>query len=425
MDCISTIKFSSNEELKLESNCESEHETDWIGKVSTSSCLLPHIQYTLFPEKEVRAASRLTFNKENMLEPNIEPSDELRQFLKRAPISTMVIIYRLLGSIDINTFFPLLRITQVEDPNPTAKNAKSPFYPQPGHIVSARYSDAERKDMYRGFVPRPRKKAFLNCITVDISTKLKNVSLKISKGTIQECGAVSIENGIEAVQHLIGHIYSVDGYLKYIQCNKSMAEEIVNWLSFSCQGDIYNDENGHRLTALFQPRIIPSSLDSNIVSWFLSFMQDYNTYEGYMGVVKWIITKTHIIEGDGCLSVDFCTKEMVNHKYSLNQTLNKRRLVEIFYNQPGFYIDYDNEIDSQVSIQVPYGLKKVGNKKISCITFLICKTGTITQTGPNELYNFLSYGELKKILLQHHQYICIGASKLSSDTNTSESSSLP
>jgi len=382
---------------------DKSEDTDWLGK-NNSNNLLPHISYTLFPENDVRNASRINFNNKK---PKIEQSHELKDFLKSAPVSTMVIIYRLLGSINVKAFFPSLHITPVEDPNPKAKNAKTPFYPYPGHILSARYSENGKRDMCRGFCPRPKKKAFLNCITIDISTKIKNVSLKISKGTVQECGAVSIENGIEAIEHLLVHIHYVDYYFRYIQEHQTEAQKIIEWLKYSCQGCSYHDEQGNITTTLLYPSYLPSDLDQTILSWFLSFMFSYTTYECYMEIINWLPTQTGIIEGENKMYIDYCTKEMVNHKYSVNRVLNKKRLAEVFYKQPGFYVDYDNEIDSQVSIQVPYGLKKVGNKKISCITFLVCKTGTITQTGPNELYNYLSYLVFNKIMTENLEYISI------------------
>ena len=402
------------------SNSKKSIETDWMGKCDPQSYnLLPHITHTLFPERDVRSASRIDFKRDkdskgenNPYELLSDYSPDLKQFLISAPVSTMVIIYRLLGNIKVNAFFPLLHITHVEDPNPQAKNAKTPFYPHPGHILSARYSEDGKSDMYRGFSPRPKKKAFLNCITIDISTVIKNVSLKISKSTIQECGAVSIENGVEAIWHLIQHVHHIDKYLRYIQQNMTAANEVIEWLEYSCCGDSYTDQFGNKFTVLIYPKCYynkdwPEKLDKKILFWFLSFMNCYVTYDSFMKIIRWIPTQTCIVDGADFLLMDYCTKEMVNHKYSVGRILNKKRLVEVFYKQPGFYVDYDNEIDSQVSIQVPYGLKKVGNKKISCITFLVCKTGTITQTGPNELYNYLSCVIFGKILMENLNYIAI------------------
>ena len=141
-------------------------------------------------------------------------------------ITTMTCVNILQGSINMMSAFHLLPITKVIlDQNKNTLKCKLPLCPIPGAILSMRY-----KKMVRGIIRNTNEFFFKNSITLDISTVSKNISLKISPGTIQLCGASSRANGLEAASYIINYLIDIKAQINYIADHMDQYNECLAWL---------------------------------------------------------------------------------------------------------------------------------------------------------------------------------------------------
>lgn len=107
--------------------------------------------------------------------PDIEPFESLK-------ITTITLIISLSGYVFLDEAFALLPITRIELPpsKRVTQKFKIPHCKIPGSILSLRYNGYTK-----GIIRTVSKKAFKNSITCDISTREKNVSLKLSRTKMQ------------------------------------------------------------------------------------------------------------------------------------------------------------------------------------------------------------------------------------------------
>jgi hypothetical protein len=77
---------------------------------------------------------------------------------------------------------------------------------------------------------------------------------------------------------------------------------------------------------------------------------------------------------------------MVNFNYSLGSGINRFQLKQYVNGTEGFYAHFDNSTEHYVTIELPYESikEKKRQNKIPCHSFLVYKSGLVTQSGPDE-----------------------------------------
>ena len=151
-------------------------------------------------------------------------------------VTTMTVIVRMVGRVNIEQVFPLLDITRLNLP-PTArptKKYKIPYCGIPGAILSAKF-----QNVTRGIVKSKSKRSFLNSITIDICTSKKNINAKLSGEIIQMCGPDSEALAIETAQHIIDHLLKLQKELDYINEDQERKETAIQWLINNSIGQDY------------------------------------------------------------------------------------------------------------------------------------------------------------------------------------------
>jgi len=319
---------------------------------------------------------------------NIIPFEELH-------ITTMTLIMTLSGSAQTDIAFQLLPITQIMiQQTRESSKCKLPHCDIPGSILSMRY-----RDNIRGIV-RNKSNPFKNAVTIDVSTKKKNINLKLSAFTIQMCGASSREDGVEAATHVINHLKNIQQILYRIEDNPEGALSAIAWVKDitrgeSCQKPTWiNKPCGNTILRIYHPVpdhlitkpyiLIPPELDQYIVYFLLSLCHDFIYHGDLCQKLDYIPRITAVI--DEPLEITNVDEAMVNYNYSLGFEVDRARLDELIDGVSGFISRFNNALATSTTIELPYERNEIIIKrrknKIPHHTFLVYKSGSVTQSGP-------------------------------------------
>ena len=310
-------------------------------------------------------------------------------------ITTMTQVNMIQGNIDIMSAFHLLPITKmILKHNRDSLKCKLPLCETKGAILSMRH-----KKMVRGIIRNTNEFFFKNSITLDISTAIKNISLKISPNTIQLCGAASRENGIEAASYIIDYLKNIKIQVDYIKEHPDEYNECLTWLDnakgypqiktvyeeFPTKTMIYRIRHDLQ-DYLLNFSHVPLHLDQNIMTFLISLSTDMTYHSDYMNKIKNILKFKPVYDGD--LAIYKTNEVMVNYNYNLGFRVNRDRLNELIDGKNGLYSHYDNALVNSVTVELPYDTlldytsRKVKRHRISHHTFLIYGSGAVTQSGP-------------------------------------------
>lgn len=316
---------------------------------------------------------------------------------KNLKITTMTIIAEINGDIGIKPSFHLLPITKISlKHHRESKKCNLPLS-TPGAILSMRYKE-KNIEMVRGII-RNDKKSFKNSITLDISTKYKNLSLKISPNTIQLCGAPSREVAAEATNYIINHLKNIKDNLQYIKNNIDDYYKCIEWLkiyakglenekivieSIKCKNVIINLENSVVDNIINTPTP-PNDINNKIITFLYTLTEDLFYYSDFINKISHINNFGNIYEEE--LNIDKINEVMVNYNYNLGFKVNRDKLNQLIDGRNGLYSHYDSSLVYCVTVELPYEqildytAKKI-KKEIPHHTFLIYSSGAVTQSGP-------------------------------------------
>lgn len=336
-------------------------------------------------------------------------------------VTTMTLVMSLTGGVNIEAAFHLLPITRIPvyQTRETSK-CKLPHCDVPGSILSMRF-----RGNVRGII-RNKSDPFKNAVTIDISTKRKNISLKLSAFSIQMCGASSKEDGVEAATHVIDHLINIQNLLCTIQQNLEQTLAAIEWVKENTKGESIEkphwvSEQYNNITLnIYRPNIdfsivkptapIPDHLNPDVVKFILLQCDDFLFHGDMCKKLDFIPKITTIIEMP--LALKHVDMAMVNYNYSLGFEVDRDKLNQFIDGRNGFISRYNNALATSVTIELPYeppensSIKRRKNK-IPHHTFLVYRSGSITQSGPGgELMEKAYYLFIKTIasLLPHIQY---------------------
>lgn len=327
------------------------------------------------------------------------------------PITTMTLVYRMSGLIDLATIFPLLPIKRLDisafsGKKNNVKNFKIPVVSEPGSILSAGFGHE-----VRGIIRSSAPEAFKNSITLDISTKLKNINMKISPQTIQLTGAKSFSGGREAVEYFIDHVYNIDNMLREMNYKPEERDAAMEWVIENTKGITmlirdYEVENGFYIENqinmidikdnLVKQEIEDKKLNIKFIEFLLSYVLDFkdphfldngssmddshSTYNLFLNLLKnkecCIIDYPYGIE-----VMDIGT---ININYSLGFLVDRHKLANLINGYKGFFGRFFNSIENKSTIQLPCPeLPPRGSKRKQPMhSILVYRSGAVTQSGP-------------------------------------------
>ena len=158
-------------------------------------------------------------------------------------VTTMTVIFDIIGTAVIEAAFPLLPITRM-NLSENGKNSKKFKIPWPGSEYASCIFSAKFAGITRGIIKTSKNKSFRNSVGIDICTSEKNVSAKLSKNKIHMCGPNSEELAKEAAQHIIDHLVRIQKELDYISEHIEERDQVIQWLIKETKGEnfIINQE---------------------------------------------------------------------------------------------------------------------------------------------------------------------------------------
>ena len=241
-------------------------------------------------------------------------------------VITITAVAILNEEIEIEPIFSLLPITHIDMPTNKRKKShknKIPHCDIPGSIPSARFKGNTRGIYKPGH--------FKNSVTIDISTITKNVCIKLSKSKIHVCGASSIENAEEACKYLISKIHQIRQEIDFINENKKIAENVVDWIIENYKGEkvikIVEMEQLTEISEMLEKDQLDRSEDYLIhrkennnfsetekrIFYFLSQQsEEFNYYNDFCEELKWIISLEKICKPT--LKIEKMCKAMIQFK---------------------------------------------------------------------------------------------------------------
>lgn len=311
-------------------------------------------------------------------------------------ITTMTIIIALNGSVNSMFAFQLLPVTRIQiyQTRETSK-CKLPHCKIPGSILSMRYLKNTRG------VIRSKSSPFKNAVTIDVSTTRKNISIKLSAFSIQMCGASSKDDGIEAATHIIDHLKRIQHVLNKIQDDMEGSLKCINWVKENTRGEKVDKpqweviECDNALLRVYNPIPdfsivkptvdIPEDLNIEVTQFLLSLCDDFLYHSDMMLKLDYIPNIHTIIENP--LEIKSLNEAMVNYNYTLGFEVDRTALNLYIDGQNGFISRYNNALSNSVTIELPYepsedSTIKRRKNKIPHQTFLVYRSGSVTQSGP-------------------------------------------
>ena len=348
-------------------------------------------------------------------------------------LTTMTLVFILEGCVSLEPAFSLLPITRMEftPPKRQKKKFELPHCQTPGAILSMRYSGDTR-----GIIRSTSGRYFKNSITIDLSTREKNVSIKLSQSKIQMCGASSENQGREGAQHLIDHLLIIQEELDYMQGNLEQAKSTLAWLVDATKGkqvsrpvhviqtqivtnaDTGEDEeikesvfsHNEKDYKIEIPEDLSGAPDERIAKFLVRHHADFDFHSFFVSEMEWILSIDQVTTRP--LSIRKILKAMVNYNYNLGFTVDRYTLYEEMLGRHGFVSSYDNCVEHCVKIKLPYipdddeGSVRRKNK-VPCHCFLVYKSGVVTQTGPGEEKMREAYDRFWKSILEIKDKIMI------------------
>ena len=168
------------------------------------------------------------------------------------------------------------------------------------------------------------------------------------------------------------------------------------------------------------PDKYPSDIDSQIVNFYIRYVCDFAYHHVYCQFLDGVKQITEVIlldsnSGDSdkrnrALSIDCVEMAMINYSYSVGMSIDRWALLNAINNRKnGFTARYCNSTDHSVTICLPYEMPEGSIRKKNKPprhTFMVHRSGIVTQSGPNiDLMRSAYYRFMSTILQIRHQII--------------------
>nr|QBK90544.1 MAG: transcription factor TFIID [Pithovirus LCPAC104] len=361
-------------------------------------------------EKQIETEKSNLEYKNNNSEKNPIPFESLK-------ISTINSIVRLNTKINIDKLFYLLEVIPPEQ-IVKKKKMKTTF---PGIIISANYKNVVRGASFSS-------KSFPNSIIIYVNTKKKIINLKLCKETFQICGVTSEEMIIETVEIIIKHIFYIQKILEIIKNNPIETQKTLDWIALKILGKELNviektnilsndfeNEKIEKINSIIIPKEYPDDFPEDInkylARYFIRLSTDFFNYKLFIEKLNNIVKNLdyNIIKEN--LNISNISYAKINYNYKLNFEINRQKIYEIFSNNDNFSAEYNNTVNHHVSVNLSFEISEDLKDKISRKpqklhhTFLIYRSGCITQSSPCTELAKIAYEKFMKIITDNKKTI--------------------
>ena len=329
----------------------------------------------------------------HVLEKSIK-TNASKEFDKLIP-TTMTLVARLNGTVNRVNATPLMEVYHM-DPAQCHRSRKKVVIPHPGKsglITTINYGNCNR-----GIVKS--KRPFRNSIMLVISTSTKNVNIKLSKKTIQMCGAPNFETAQEAIDGLMKNLLYCQKMIEYMEERKDDSEVCARWVKTKTKGPQV-EVNGEKLHTIVMPEELtegfPIIIDKYIAAFILRRAVDFSFHRDYCKQIDWILTFPKLCTPD--ITSSRVMSSMVNYNYYIGHSIDRWKLCREVNGLgiKGVSSRFLNTIDNSARITMEYEIparladqiRKRNDKKR--FTILVHRTGQVTLTGPHPEMNRIAY----------------------------------
>lgn len=127
-------------------------------------------------------------------------------------------------------------------------------------------------------------------------------------------------------------------------------------------------------------------VDSRIVNFYVKYASDFAYHHVFCQFLDGVKNITDVITKN--LKIDSVDMAMINYSYSLGMSVDRWALVNSINGKNGFSARYCNSTDHSVTISLPYEVDQTSDtvrrkNKPPRHTFMVHKSGIVTQSGPN------------------------------------------
>jgi hypothetical protein len=343
---------------------------------------------------------------------------EITQF-EDLRITTETLVMSLTNGVSMEAAFHLLPITRIEmSQTRESSKCKLPHCQIPGSILSMRYRDDTRG------VIKSKASSFKNAVTIDISTKKKNISLKLSPSSIQMCGASSKEDGVEAATHVLSHLKRVQDMINRIQENETLTMEMIQWVKTNTKGNYVEKPTVEKKTfknvtlniykstvdncIVYPQEAIPSHMDEEIVKFMITMGEDFLYHQDFCKKLYYLPKFRYVI--DEPPEILSATEVMVNYNFHLGFEVDRALLNQYIDGREGFISRFNNALSTSVTIELPYDppanrIVKTRSYRQPHFSFLVYLSGSVTYSGPCPELMSEAYYKFRRTILELKPFI--------------------
>lgn len=342
-------------------------------------------------------------------------------------ISTMTGIVQINQTVNLEGAYCWLRLPfyKWQDGAQHRLTAPIPYSGVPGTISSIRGGN-----LCRGY---PRKtKPLKNSITVYLDTIDKNVSIKVGPQKLHITGGKSREELGLATQLLLQQLQQAESDFRYCQLNRDAWAKVIEWFLHAVRGPtvlrpITGPPSGvdgevpplieYVMDQQTNPIVIlPSDelgLDKRMLDIVTNFAREFQYFSDVykhllmMNMCNVVLTTTNTSTNTG---VDQGQQEttgnlalqlgMTNYNYNIGFDVDRLALAD-YMEANGFVIGHHNATDVGVKFLLPFETTDTviaHRKKKTKHTFILYRSGQITQSSPNPELAQLAYQKFMSIV---------------------------
>ncbi len=161
------------------------------------------------------------------------------------------------------------------------------------------------------------------------------------------------------------------------------------------------------------PDNYPEDIDERVMNFYIKYAPDFAYHHVYCQFLDSVKNIDKVATDD--LEIDSVNMAMINYSYSLGMSVDRWALANYINGRNGFNARYNNSTDHSVTIHLPYELpasaRNVRRKnKPTRHTFMVHKSGIVTQSGPNinlmrdAYYDFMStIMQIRDMIIQENK----------------------
>nr|QBK93036.1 MAG: uncharacterized protein LCPAC403_01700 [Pithovirus LCPAC403] len=251
---------------------------------------------------------------------------------------------------------------------------------------------------------------------MDISTKIKNVNIKLSSDNIQLCGAKTLDVAIEGASHVIDHANRIQSDLDFMRNNPDLVEKAIKWMDKKTVGKLCEKQCEGEKQCEDSEIILPwfdvnNIEEGRIVEFLYSLAADCVHHGKMMNAVRNYYTKVTSVCKNLSIRYNDIRREMTNYNYDTGFTIDRRKLYTAInqLNDMGkvpCIASYWNLVFSYVSVYLPVETEfnRPRNKKRKS-TIMIYRSGRVTCSSKDPTEGERFYTMFSKIIMKLEAYV--------------------